>query len=115
MPWPPDEHPSAGGSFVWLYCGDDAGYEGYMTDLIAPSRRGFLAGLGAVLITAPAIVRASSIMPVRQMLILGPGDRMPYLASPMDIAAVTRRAFMPRIYVQIYEQSPDFRHLIEAA
>ncbi len=33
------------------------------------SRRSFLTGLGAALITAPAIVRAGSLMPVRQMMI----------------------------------------------
>lgn len=32
------------------------------------SRRSFLVGLGAALITAPAIVRAGSLMPVRQMI-----------------------------------------------
>lgn len=40
-----------------------------MTELIS-SRRSFLAGLGVALIAAPAIVRAGSIMPVKQMLIL---------------------------------------------
>jgi hypothetical protein len=40
-----------------------------MGDIIPiPSRRGFLAGLGAALVTAPAIVRATSLMPVKQML-----------------------------------------------
>ena len=33
-----------------------------------PSRRGFLTGLGAFFCAAPAIVRASSIMPVRAVL-----------------------------------------------
>lgn len=33
--------------------------------MIEPSRRGFLTGFGAVLITAPAIVRAGSLMPVK--------------------------------------------------
>jgi hypothetical protein len=36
-----------------------------MADLIVPTRRGFLAGLGALFIAAPAIVRASSLMPIR--------------------------------------------------
>lgn len=36
--------------------------------MVELSRRGFLAGLGTALITAPAIVRASSIMPVKQVL-----------------------------------------------
>lgn len=36
--------------------------------MIEANRRSFLAGLGAALITAPAIVRAGSLMPVRQMI-----------------------------------------------
>lgn len=36
-----------------------------MGNIINPSRRGFIAGLGALVIAAPAIVRASSLMPVR--------------------------------------------------
>lgn len=36
------------------------------TELIKPTRRGFLADLGCLL-AAPAIVRASSLMPVRAM------------------------------------------------
>ena len=35
-----------------------------MTEIIQ-SRRGFIAGLGALFIAAPAIVRATSIMPVK--------------------------------------------------
>lgn len=31
------------------------------------SRRAFITGLGAALVTAPAIVRAGSLMPVKQM------------------------------------------------
>lgn len=45
------------------------------------SRRSFLVGLGAALITAPAIVRAGSLMPVKYY-----GDRVivadPMLTSP---------------------------------
>lgn len=37
------------------------------------SRRTFLTGLGAALITAPAIVRAGSLMPVKQMVDLPEG------------------------------------------
>jgi hypothetical protein len=36
-------------------------------------RRAFIFGLGAALITAPAIVRAASLMPVKQMLNNGVG------------------------------------------
>lgn len=37
------------------------------------SRRGFFTGLAAVAVTAPAIVRAASLMPVKRMLILPDG------------------------------------------
>lgn len=37
-----------------------------------PTRRGFITGLGALLIAAPAIVRATSIMPVHHFDYLGP-------------------------------------------
>ena len=69
-------------------------------------RREFLVGLVSAAFAAPAIVRAASIMPVKQMLVLGPGDRLPYLASPMDIMAVTRKAFVPRLYVQLWRENP---------
>jgi hypothetical protein len=39
------------------------------------SRRNFLLGAGAALLTAPAIVRSASLMPVKQML-LSPRRRM---------------------------------------
>lgn len=37
-----------------------------MTDLIMP-RRGFLRGLGSLIIAAPAIVHASNLMPVKSL------------------------------------------------
>lgn len=46
-----------------------------MKDLIVPTRRGFLAGLGTLL-AAPAIVRASSLMPVRDWKTYGSGGRL---------------------------------------
>jgi hypothetical protein len=72
------------------------------------SRRGLLGGLIGI-IAAPAIVRATSLMPVKALeqeigfdALLGPGDRAPYLASANDLAArlqaVTRRAFLPRLF-----------------
>lgn len=38
-----------------------------MTSIIIPSRRGFLLGLSASVLAAPAIVRVSSLMTVRPM------------------------------------------------
>ena len=68
-------------------------------------RRKFLTGL-ASLIAAPAIVRVSSLMPVRGII----QDIEPTLLMPADLyaelAAVTRRAFVPRLYVQLYKTNP---------
>lgn len=36
-----------------------------MSKIIQPTRRGFIAGLGAAIITAPAIVKVASLMPVK--------------------------------------------------
>lgn len=36
-----------------------------MTEAIVPSRRGFITGLASLLIAAPAIVKATNIMPVK--------------------------------------------------
>jgi hypothetical protein len=73
------------------------------------SRRSLITGLVSF-VAAPAIVRVANIMPVKSMeeaeIILGAGDRMPYLASPLDIASVVRRAFVPRLYVQIWKDNP---------
>jgi hypothetical protein len=81
------------------------------------SRRGFLGGLGAVLIVAPAIVRATSLMPVkvleeqigfRSMLEDIPGA---YWVSPQDIMRVVEAA---RKTVRYYpDNSPYFDALKE--
>lgn len=88
-----------------------------MSDLIT-SRRSFLTGLGAVLVAAPAIVRAGSLMPVKAMeLELDFDWRMPpgtYMASPSDLAAVVRRAFVPRLFVQVYKSDPLMRAVFES-
>jgi len=52
-----------------------------MVDL---ARRSFIAGLGAALITAPAIVRAGSLMPVKQM-IWAPDDIAALLDARLDV------------------------------
>jgi hypothetical protein len=83
------------------------------------SRRGFFAGLGATLIAAPAIVRAGSLMPVKayefygcdpainaSATICGRWDDYSGQFVEMDEAAVVRRAFVPRLYVQLWKQTP---------
>lgn len=85
---------------------------------MTPSRRSFLAGLGATLITAPAIVRAASLMPVKVMP--SEVDLQALLNARMnecyeimrknmthnlygDLAQTTRDAFVPRLYASAYE------------
>ena len=77
------------------------------------ARRGFLTGLGAALITAPAIVRAGSLMPVKIWLDLNPGDRPPYDVSAMDIARYVNEA-RGRI-MQVYRSGPEMTKLLGAA
>lgn len=68
-------------------------------------RRTFLTGLGA-LIAAPAIVRVASLMPVRGIVMPTLEESMTLVMSQdmyAELAAVTRKAFVPRLFVQIYE------------
>lgn len=85
------------------------------------SRRAFLRGAGAVLITAPAIVRAASLMPVKAMstheelmaLLYARMRECERLTREMmnrnlygDLCDITRQAFVPRLFTQIYAHSP---------
>jgi hypothetical protein len=89
-----------------------------MTEIIT-SRRSFLTGLGSALITAPAIVHAGSLMPVRAWV---DGDFIPLLnGEPLTfdggwpaLAEVTRNAFLPRRHVQLYK-SFELRKMLEFA
>lgn len=76
------------------------------------SRRGFLSGLGSLL-AAPAIVHAGNLMPVKLIpaTTFHPGDfPVPFVDNLSDLQreliAVTRRAFMPRLYVQLWRVPP---------
>ena len=77
-------------------------------------RRGFITGLIAF-VAAPAIVRAGSLMPVKAWDPLGPGDRAPYWASPGELKDVIGRAFMPRLYVQVWKDNPIMLELLNNA
>lgn len=83
-----------------------------MTDLILP-RRKFLTGL-ASLIAAPAIVRASSLMPVKSVTIY----KTAALATEplhLTLQRLTRQAFIPSLYTQIVAPDPLIRHFLETA
>lgn len=84
-------------------------------------RRSFLRGLGAFM-AAPAIVYAGNLMPVKalpanlmhisEVGFWEDGD-MTYAAfDPRELAAITRRAFVPRLQVQIYQSTPLLRAIL---
>jgi len=62
-------------------------------------RRGFLAGVFSAF-AAPAIVRIESIMPVRAMPVMFPIIG-PYSGLYEELQAITRKAFIPRLFVQM--------------
>lgn len=85
-----------------------------MSALIS-SRRKFLTGLGAALVTAPAIVRAASLMPVKVMPTVDQLEMLfkqrmdeayavlrQNMANSLygDLVGVTRKAFAPRLFAQ---------------
>lgn len=73
------------------------------------NRRGFLFG-GATLLAAPAIVRVSVLMPISVPKLIPPPmlDMTPRIGSSFsaELAALTRRAFIPDLIVQMYQESP---------
>ena len=80
-----------------------------MNEILLPRRR-FLAGIVG-LIAAPAIVRVTSIMPVKAM------PEQPTLQALMgadlygEMIRVTRQAFLPRMVAQAYREPPLFRDI----
>jgi hypothetical protein len=78
------------------------------------SRRLFLGHLFAAC-AAPAIVRAASIMPVHAVVELDLDSilvaRNPYWQQGFadELAAITRKAFLPRLSVQILQNTPLMR------
>lgn len=84
---------------------------------IIQSRRGFIAGLGALFVAAPAIVRAASIMPVKAIsfedLLRERMDEAYRITRDSisenlygSLTNVTRAAFVPRLFVQTWFASP---------
>lgn len=76
--------------------------------MIVSSRRGFLTGLISF-VAAPAIVRASSLMPVKALpLELTHEETVALLRQDLysELSAVTRKAFIPRLFAQVYKGAP---------
>lgn len=71
------------------------------------TRRGLLRGL-SIAVAAPAIVRAASLMPVKALAFLDDGTFMPTYPGSVaaELAVITRKAFIPRVFVQIYQATP---------
>lgn len=68
------------------------------------SRRSFITGLGAIFIAAPAIVRVQNIMPVKAIDFDAAFEWSPfYTVYQTD---VVRRAFVPRLFVQMWIDEP---------
>jgi len=77
-------------------------------------RRSFLKGIVG-LIAAPAIVKSEILMPVKE-IIVPDGVALktihhPYL-SLAEAAEITRKAFIPKLIEQQYQQSPAWQALI---
>ena len=68
---------------------------------ILTSRRSLILGAGASLLTAPAIVRASSLMPVKAL----PAE-LGGLSLWSELADMTRKVFVPRLFIQVYAANP---------
>ena len=67
-------------------------------------RRGLLTSLGCLIIAAPSIVRATSLMPIKAF------DGFTFQGVPLtfdggypELIAVTRTAFVPRLLTQLYD------------
>jgi hypothetical protein len=74
--------------------------------MIQPSRRGFITGLVSLAVTAPAIVRAASIMPVKLMR---PSPQLIYsnrvIRSYIDVRYVVDR----NVLLRLGTHEPTFR------
>jgi hypothetical protein len=76
------------------------------------TRRGFVSALVGI-IAAPAIVRIDNIMPVKAVKAI---DLTSIGFRPLlheELIAVTRKAFIPRLVVQLYKATPLLAALIE--
>jgi len=75
-----------------------------MSDIIQPSRRGFITGLISF-VAAPAVIRTIDLMPVKHSIITVPPDINGGF-DYVNLADFMRRAFIPALNTQIYEQHP---------
>lgn len=76
-----------------------------MSNIIQPSRRGFIAGLISF-VAAPAVIRTIDLMPVKEPIITNIIPVTNGGTGYVEITEVMRRAFIPKLYAQIYAQHP---------
>jgi hypothetical protein len=69
------------------------------------TRRGFMGGLVSAL-AAPAIVHAGNLMPVHWVELNSGWQYVCETDLYGELAAVTRKAFLPRIWVQLNTRTP---------
>ena len=69
-----------------------------MSNIIQPSRRGFITGLISF-VAAPAVIRTIDLMPVKQPIIIVTPDINGGF-DYVNLADFMRRAFIPAIYEQ---------------
>lgn len=74
-------------------------------------RRGFLSGVFSAF-AAPAIVRFESLMPVRAIDLIEPFPANVIFTGGLDTEYV-RRAFMPRVFVQLYRENPALAAMLD--
>jgi hypothetical protein len=85
------------------------------------TRRSFITGLIS-LVAAPAIVRAGSLMPVKAIIEpvgtfnvpLDPTDCIIGDGYITEVASMTRKAFLPQLFVQTYKVDPLLQKLLES-
>lgn len=80
-----------------------------------PTRRGLLTSLGALLIAAPTIVRADSLMRIRHIVDPNcPPDSLYLMNADLvgEIAFIARTTFVPRLFAQMYQSSPILQQLV---
>lgn len=87
--------------------------------VMQPSRRGFLRLLGGAL-AAPAIVRVASLMPISALAepfefsgfqTVIPASQLVTKDLYTELTAITPRAFVPRLFVDIYRADPLLERL----
>lgn len=74
------------------------------------SRRSFITGLVS-LVAAPAIVKVNSLMPVKSYMEEAYRITRENLNNSLygDLVAATNRAFVPRLFVQVYKADRSIR------